>query len=230
MDGRRRQHSLPPVLCAIPVAIRRISTTLVLRVVPVVIRRASMPYPTLSLRHRKPFRREVRLLIIQEYVNIDFTWCCFANFPVFQAPENPLDPAQWTANMERLNLVAPSDSVSQVTPASSSEQEPTRPQRVYQYCRDLDQIYATRHRPSPDQDVVVPGRSLGPIVDSYLVSFGYDLASRLAIFDAYWASRNITEFVSRLSGRGFAERELRWLWEYIVTDDEAEGWYHGTKE
>lgn len=103
-------------------------------------------------------------------------------------------------------------------------------QRVYQYCRDLDHIYNVRHRPSPEQDIVVLGRSLGHIVDSYLVSFGYDLASRFAVFDAYIASRNAAEFVGRLSGRGLAERELLWLWEYIMTDEEDEGWQHATKE
>lgn len=125
--------------------------------------------------------------------------------------------------MDRLTL-APSDSLSQAgsrerTPARTGKQ---RTQQVYQYKRDLNGICGRRSCPAL-VEVELPCPSLGGTADSFLISFGFDVESRGAIFSARAASSSAEEFVDRLSRHpAFSDQELRWIWDIsvIATDDD----------
>lgn len=114
--------------------------------------------------------------------------------------------------MDRLSLT-PSGRISQAAPTAG--QEPIRTPRIYQHTRDLNGITGARDYPIPGQDIVLPEYSLGRTADSFLVAWGFDLVSRVAIFRAFQTS-DAAAFVGQLSGGSLTDKELLWLWNVSV--------------
>jgi hypothetical protein len=90
------------------------------------------------------------------------------------------------------------------------------PPYVYQHVRNLTGIVdSLTEPPEPTvQDERPP--SLGRVVDSYLEAHGYKDSSIFTIVCSYTDAQNVGDFVKSLCSKGMAQREVEWLWDFIV--------------
>jgi hypothetical protein len=93
-----------------------------------------------------------------------------------------------------------------------------RPNRIYQYVRNLRGIKGYLEAPTPSEDDDEVGTLLGYWAYSYVKAHGYTSNSIRHIQHAFEEFNTSEEFTDYLADMGMPQAEAEWLWKLILSN------------